>query len=192
MRREQSEALAADWRRLGLTAVYPFPEDLLRESQRLHARQRTIGFNCVRSNPKLCGYNLTGILDHGMTGDVTLWGVDSRVEEWLTACGLHCRLLTADSQHALGGSRLAERTPSHYDAAAVLIAPRARWWSFRNERVRDDEVQMKQLHPPRGVVRCAPVVRFRFSLLVSSVAATAPVQAFLTAGGSTSRAGGGC
>jgi hypothetical protein len=70
--REQSEALAADWRRLGFDAVYPFPEDLLRESQRLHARQRTIGFNCVRSNPRLCGYNLTGMLDHGMTGE-GLW-----------------------------------------------------------------------------------------------------------------------
>ena len=70
--REQSEALAADWKRLGFDAVYPFPEDLLRESQRLHARQRTIGFNCVRSNPKLCGYNLTGMLDHGMTGE-GLW-----------------------------------------------------------------------------------------------------------------------
>jgi len=70
--REQSEALTADWKRLGFDTVYPFPEDLLRESQRLHARQRTIGFNCVRSNPRLCGYNLTGILDHGMTGE-GLW-----------------------------------------------------------------------------------------------------------------------
>ncbi|MFB3787636.1 MAG: sugar-binding domain-containing protein [bacterium] len=70
--REQSEALAADWKRLGFEEVYPFPEDLLRESQRLHARQRTLGFNCVRSNPQLAGYNLTGMLDHGMTGE-GLW-----------------------------------------------------------------------------------------------------------------------
>ncbi|MGE5293945.1 MAG: glycoside hydrolase family 2 protein, partial [Solirubrobacterales bacterium] len=72
MLREQSEGLIADWKRLGFDGVYAFPEDLLRESQRLHARQRTIGFNCIRSNPKLCGYNLTGILDHGMTGE-GLW-----------------------------------------------------------------------------------------------------------------------
>lgn len=72
MLREQSEALIADWKRLGFDGVYAFPEDLLRESQRLHARQRTLGFNCIRSNPKLCGYNLTGILDHGMTGE-GLW-----------------------------------------------------------------------------------------------------------------------
>jgi hypothetical protein len=72
MFREQSEGLIADWKRLGFDAVYPFPDDLLRESQRLHARQRTIGFNCIRSNPRLCGYNLTGMLDHGMTGE-GLW-----------------------------------------------------------------------------------------------------------------------
>ena len=72
MLREQSEALAADWSRWGFQDVYAFPEDFLRESQRLHARQRTIGFNCIRSNPKLCGYNLTGMLDHGMTGE-GLW-----------------------------------------------------------------------------------------------------------------------
>ncbi len=70
--REQCEALAADWKRLGFENVYPFPEDFLLESQRLHARQRTIGFNCVRSNSQLCGYNLTGMLDHGMTGE-GLW-----------------------------------------------------------------------------------------------------------------------
>lgn len=72
MFREQSEGLLADWKRLGFDGVYPFPEDLLRESQRLHARQRTLGFNCIRSNPRLCGYNLTGMLDHGMTGE-GLW-----------------------------------------------------------------------------------------------------------------------
>ncbi len=70
--REQCDALAADWERLGFETVYPFPEDFLRESQRLHARQRILGFNCVRSNPQLCGYNLTGMLDHGMTGE-GLW-----------------------------------------------------------------------------------------------------------------------
>lgn len=70
--REQSEKLCADWRRLGFDGVYPFPEDMLRDSQRLSARQRTLGFNLVRANPKLCGFNLTGLLDHGMTGE-GLW-----------------------------------------------------------------------------------------------------------------------
>ncbi|MGD0093194.1 MAG: hypothetical protein ABSE73_25045, partial [Planctomycetota bacterium] len=72
MLRAQSEALCADWKRLGFDGVYPFPEDLLRESQRLHSRQRTLGFDLIRSNPKLCGFNLTGILDHAITGE-GLW-----------------------------------------------------------------------------------------------------------------------
>ena len=73
--KRQSEALAADWKRLGFDDVYPFPEDLLRESERLHARQRAMGLDRIRSNPQLCGYNLTGMLDHGMTGEGlwTLW-----------------------------------------------------------------------------------------------------------------------
>lgn len=72
MIRAQAEALAADWKRLGFDDVYPFVEDMLRESQRLHSRQRTLGFDCVRSNPRLAGYNLTGMLDHAITGE-GLW-----------------------------------------------------------------------------------------------------------------------
>ena len=64
--------LEADWERLGMQDVYPFPEDMLLESQRLHCRQRTLGFDAIRSNPRICGYNLTGLLDHGMTGE-GLW-----------------------------------------------------------------------------------------------------------------------
>ncbi len=67
--KEQSDGLRADWNRLGFDDVYPFVEDMLHESQRLSARQRTIGFNLIRSNPNLCGYNLTGMLDHAMTGE---------------------------------------------------------------------------------------------------------------------------
>ncbi len=44
-------------------------EDMLRDSQRLHARQRLIGFDLIRSNPQICGYNLTGLLDHALTGE---------------------------------------------------------------------------------------------------------------------------
>ncbi|MGA2067660.1 MAG: sugar-binding domain-containing protein [Thermoguttaceae bacterium] len=70
--RAQAERLAADWRRLGMDEVYAFPEDMLMESQRLHARQRLLGFDHIRANPNLCGFNLTGMLDHGLTGE-GLW-----------------------------------------------------------------------------------------------------------------------
>jgi len=70
--RSMAERFVADWTRFGMDGVYAFPEDMLRESQRLHARQRLLGFDAIRSNPQICGFNLTGMLDHGMTGE-GLW-----------------------------------------------------------------------------------------------------------------------
>ena len=70
--RAQSEALRRDWRRFGLELVYPDPEMMLRESQRLNADARYRDFNVIRSNPHLCGFSLTGLLDHGMCGE-GLW-----------------------------------------------------------------------------------------------------------------------
>ena len=45
---------------------------MLRASQQLHGRQRLLGFNLIRSNPKICGFNLTGLLDHVYAGE-GLW-----------------------------------------------------------------------------------------------------------------------
>ena len=70
--KQTEEKLTAEWKRLGMDGVYAFPEEMLRASQQLHVRQRLLGFNLVRSNPKICGYNLTGLLDHGYTGE-GLW-----------------------------------------------------------------------------------------------------------------------
>jgi len=73
--RTMRERLEADWVRFGMEDVYPFPQDVLRESQRLHARQRLLGLNLIRSNPQMAGHNVTGMLDHGYTGEGlwTLW-----------------------------------------------------------------------------------------------------------------------
>ena len=70
--KQTEEKLTAAWSALGMEDVYAFPEEMLRASQELHCRQRLLGFNLIRSNPKICGYNLTGILDHGYTGE-GLW-----------------------------------------------------------------------------------------------------------------------
>jgi hypothetical protein len=67
--KSMADRLCADWSRFGMEVVYPFPETLLRVSQRQMARHRLLGFNMIRSNPKFCGFNLTGMLDHGMTGE---------------------------------------------------------------------------------------------------------------------------
>jgi len=73
--RTMRERFEADWTRFKMEDVYPFPQDLLRESQRLHARQRLLGLNLLRSNPRMAGHNVTGMLDHGYTGEGlwTLW-----------------------------------------------------------------------------------------------------------------------
>ncbi len=70
--RAMAERFLADWQRFGMDDAYPFPEDMLRASQHLHAHQRRLGFDLIRANPHLCGFNLTGMLDHGMTGE-GLW-----------------------------------------------------------------------------------------------------------------------
>ncbi len=64
--------LARDWERLGLNSTYPFLRDLLRDSQGRHARQRLAGLDMIRSNGRICGHNMTGMLDHGVTGE-GLW-----------------------------------------------------------------------------------------------------------------------
>jgi len=67
--RSMADRLIADWSRFGMDSVYPNPETLLRVSQQAMARHRTLGFNIIRSNPKICGFNLTGMLDHAMSGE---------------------------------------------------------------------------------------------------------------------------
>jgi len=67
--RSMADQFVADWSRFGMDVVYPFPETLLRESQAAMARHRLLGFNLIRSNPKICGFNLTGMLDHAFTGE---------------------------------------------------------------------------------------------------------------------------
>lgn len=68
----QSNLLTRDFNRLGLNKVFPFPELLLRESQRNNAIERRQIFDVIRSNPRISGYSLTGLLDHGMCGE-GLW-----------------------------------------------------------------------------------------------------------------------
>lgn len=70
--RRMAERFVADWHAFGMDEVYPFPEDMLQESQRLHSRQRLVGLDAIRSNPNINGYNLTGTVDQVMGGE-GLW-----------------------------------------------------------------------------------------------------------------------
>jgi Glycosyl hydrolases family 2, sugar binding domain/Glycosyl hydrolases family 2/Glycosyl hydrolases family 2, TIM barrel domain len=67
--KSMADRLVADWSRFGMETVYPTAETLLRESQKRMAHHRLVGFNLIRSNPQICGFNLTGMLDHAYTGE---------------------------------------------------------------------------------------------------------------------------
>lgn len=57
------DRLVKAWSRLKMDDAHPFPEDLLRDSQRVSLNQRRLWFDLVRSNPNLCGHSLTSMLD---------------------------------------------------------------------------------------------------------------------------------
>jgi Glycosyl hydrolases family 2/Glycosyl hydrolases family 2, sugar binding domain/Glycosyl hydrolases family 2, TIM barrel domain len=138
--RGQALAFMADWQRLGFDEVYPFPEDFLRESQRLAARHRTLSFDLIRGNPRLCGHNLTALND-GMTGE-GLWNIakevkpatfDALADGWapLRWCVL------ADPMHGYAGSDVAFRValanegvlrPADYDVRLRILGPAGTAW----------------------------------------------------------------
>lgn len=61
--RKQAEMFLADWNRFGMNDVYPFPEDVFADSYRQQARQLRLGFDLIRSNPKICGYSISELVD---------------------------------------------------------------------------------------------------------------------------------
>lgn len=76
--RMMADNFLADWHKYKFDDIYAFPIDLMRESARLHSRQRAITFDIVRSNPKFNGYSITGLLDHAICGE----GLWTLLREW--------------------------------------------------------------------------------------------------------------
>ncbi|MBN2022068.1 MAG: hypothetical protein JW809_04680 [Pirellulales bacterium] len=70
--REYRDAFLADWQRWRMSEAFDRPEDFFAASNARMAGQRTLGINAIRSNPSVIGYNLTGTIDQGMTGE-GLW-----------------------------------------------------------------------------------------------------------------------
>ena len=67
--RSMLDQLEADWKRWGLEQIFTTPSDMVLEGERIHSEQRRIALNAIRSNPKLCGYNLTGLSDQAVEGE---------------------------------------------------------------------------------------------------------------------------
>jgi len=51
------------WAKYGLHSIYPSIEGMLVDSSLLSSRQRGLMFSLIRGNPKVVGYNLTGLTD---------------------------------------------------------------------------------------------------------------------------------
>lgn len=153
--KEVSDALRADWKRLGLDSVYPFPEDMLRESQRLNARQRTKGFNLIRSNPNLCGFNATGMLDHAMCGE-GLWKFwrEFKPEMFDALCDGWSPLrwcLFVDPVHAYAGREVTVEAvlatedalaPGVYPASFCVFGPHGLVWQKRADVTLAEPLQL--------------------------------------------------
>ena len=72
--RKQVELLLADWDRFGMSGVYAFPEDMYVDSHRQQARQLRLGLDLIRSNPKICGYSISSLVDFNTgEGFWTFW-----------------------------------------------------------------------------------------------------------------------
>ncbi|MEJ7678138.1 MAG: hypothetical protein WKG06_09800 [Segetibacter sp.] len=67
--KERLDKYLSDWKQWKLDQIYARPEDFFTESIRRMASNRTLGLTAIRSNPKIIGYNLTGMNDHVMTGE---------------------------------------------------------------------------------------------------------------------------
>lgn len=77
-----NECFMRDLRTYGFEEEYAFPQAVMRESQRLHSRQRAFNFDILRSNPYINGYSITGLLDHSICGE----GLWTLMREWKPGC----------------------------------------------------------------------------------------------------------
>ena len=64
-----AERFLFDWDRFGMDEMYCFPEDALADSELNQSRHRATTFDMIRANGNIAGYNLTGMLDHALTGE---------------------------------------------------------------------------------------------------------------------------
>jgi hypothetical protein len=149
------EKFLAEWKRFGMEDVYPFPEDVLRESQRLHSGHRLMGFDLIRSNPNLCGFNLTSMLDSsiGAEGTWSFWRelkpgvVDALSDGWapLRWC------LFVNPRHGYVGRRLKLEAvlanedvlpPGEYPVALCIFGPTGVVWKHK--------ITLRIPKPPHG------------------------------------------
>jgi len=104
------KSIEAAWEKFGLFDIYPSIDDFFTDSFAKSTRQRVITFDLVRGNPKFCGYNLTGIMDHALAGEgmwTTFGELKTGIMETMRDCWdplKFCLLVNPD--HAYSGQPL--------------------------------------------------------------------------------------
>ncbi len=130
-----------DWAAYGMEAVYCFPQDALRASQSHQSRRRAVSFDLIRANPQIAGYNLTGMLDHALTGEGswTFWRrwkpgvVEALADGWapLRWCLFVAPAVAYPGDPVTLELRLASAdalTPGRYDVTVAVVGPGGWRW----------------------------------------------------------------
>ena len=131
----------ADWAAYGMEGVYCFPQDALRASQAHQSRRRAVSFDLIRANPRIAGYNLTGMLDHALTGEGswTYWRrwkpgvVEALADGWapLRWCLFVTPAVAYPGDPVTLELRLASEdalAPGRYDVAVAVVGPGGWRW----------------------------------------------------------------
>ena len=167
--RSMVERYLDDWERFGMGEVYCFPEDALVDSQLNQSVHRAATFDMIRANGNIAGYNLTGMLDHALTGEGpwTFWrrwkpsAMDTTADGW---SALRWCLDVAPALSFPGGQieldlSLANEdvlSPGRYTASVAIVGPERwrwtavgrdrgpKWWASRRPR------SHRARHNPRG------------------------------------------
>ncbi len=58
-----------DWKAWKLDDAFASPSDMITASQQLQSEQRRLALVAIRSNPRIAGYNLTGLSDQAIEGE---------------------------------------------------------------------------------------------------------------------------
>lgn len=176
-----AERLQCDWDKFGMQEVYPTIEDMLIDSQRLHIRQRQLGFDLIRSNPKICGFNITGMLDHVITGE-GLWSFWRELKPGVmdVLCEGHAPLrwcVFVQPSHVYAGRKFTVEavlanedvlSPGGYPVGLRIFGPEGTVW--RKESVLEIPSANKVSQPPLAVPVacdtvevCGPAGEYEFS-----------------------------
>jgi hypothetical protein len=139
--RSMARRFEEDWAAFGMEAVYCFPQDALRASQLHQSRRRAVSFDLIRANPQIAGYNLTGMLDHALTGEGswTFWrrwkpgAVEALADGWapLRWCLFVTPPVAYPGDTVTLELRLASEdalAPGRYDVTVAVVGPGGWRW----------------------------------------------------------------